>query len=57
VPLHSSPVGLRMGYSADSLPRTERVAKCVLRLPLHNNMTVSSARTVCSLIGEYFNGK
>ena len=57
VPLHSSPVGLRMGYSADSLPRTERVAKCVLRLPLHNNMTADSARTVCSLIGEYFNGK
>ena len=57
VPLHSSPVGLRMGYSADSLPRTERVAKCVLRLPLHNNMTPDSARTVCSLIGEYFNGK
>ena len=57
VPLHSSPVGLRMGYNADSLPRTERIAKCVLRLPLHNNMTADSARTVCLLIEECFNGK
>lgn len=57
VPLHSSPVGLRMGYSADSLPRTERVAKCVLRLPLHNKMTERSANAVCLLIQEYFNGK
>lgn len=56
VPLHSSPVGLRMGYSSDSLPKTERIAKCVLRLPLHNNMTADSARKVCSLIEEYFNG-
>lgn len=54
VPLHSSPVGLKMGNKADSLPRTERVAKCVLRLPLHNNMSAESAGRVCSLIGEYF---
>lgn len=54
VPLHSSPVGLKMGNRADSLPRTERVAKCVLRLPLHNNMSSEAAGRVCSLIKEYF---
>jgi dTDP-4-amino-4,6-dideoxygalactose transaminase len=54
VPLHSSPVGLKMGYSADSLPRTERLSKCILRLPLHNNMSPETAQSVSLLITEYF---
>jgi len=57
VPLHSSPVGLKMGNSPDSLPKTERIAKCILRLPLHNNMSASEAMRVCSIIGEYFDDK
>ena len=52
-----SPVGLKMGYSADSLPRTERVSKCILRLPLHNNMSSEDANRVCSLIEMYFDDK
>lgn len=54
VPLHSSPVGLKMGYGPESLPRTERIAKCILRFPLHNNMSKRSASHVCSLLVSYF---
>lgn len=57
VPLHSSPIGLKMGNKPEFLPVTERVAKCVLRLPLHNNMCADSAKKVCSLIEEFFDGK
>lgn len=54
VPLHSSQVGIRMGYSPESLPRTEILANQVLRLPFHNNMSEADANYVSSLINEYF---
>lgn len=57
VPLHSSPIGLKMGNKPESLPVTERVAKCILRLPLHNNMSSDEADKVCSLIGEFFDNE
>jgi dTDP-4-amino-4,6-dideoxygalactose transaminase len=50
VPLHSSPVGISMGYTAESLPVTELTAKCVLRLPFHNNMSLDDVGLVCNLI-------
>jgi dTDP-4-amino-4,6-dideoxygalactose transaminase len=55
VPLHSSPVGKTMGYSEDSLAVTEQTAKCILRLPFHNNMTSEDTSRVCKLINECFN--
>lgn len=57
VPLHSSPVGLKMGYKPESLPITESLAKKVLRLPFHNNMTSEHVSFVSELIHGYFNGK
>jgi dTDP-4-amino-4,6-dideoxygalactose transaminase len=50
VPLHSSKVGMSMGYTKDSLPITEEMAKRVLRLPFHNNMTAQDASYVSSLV-------
>ncbi len=50
VPLHSSPMGLSLGWSPEDLPVTEDVAQRVLRLPLHHEMTVQDVETVCSLI-------
>lgn len=50
VPLHSSPVGLSMGYSIESLPLTENMAKRVLRLPFHNNLTEENINEVCNLV-------
>ena len=38
VPLHSSPVGRRLGFSAADLPLTEEFAKRILRLPIHHEM-------------------
>lgn len=54
VPLHSSPVGLSMGYVAESLPVTQNVAQRVLRMPLHNNMTVDDVAKVCNIVLDEF---
>jgi dTDP-4-amino-4,6-dideoxygalactose transaminase len=47
VPLHSSPMGLRLGYQASDLPVTQEMAGRVLRLPFHNNLSREDIETVC----------
>ncbi len=54
VPLHSSPMGMRLGYVAEDLPVTEAYAHRVLRLPFHNDMTVADVEVVCHAIAEHF---
>jgi dTDP-4-amino-4,6-dideoxygalactose transaminase len=39
VPLHSSPMGLEMGYKASDLPVTESVSARLMRLPIYAGMT------------------
>lgn len=46
VPLHSSPVGIKLGNAPSDLPVTEELASRVLRLPLHNEMVVADAEKV-----------
>lgn len=50
VPLHSSQMGQRLGYSADDLPRTESLSQQILRLPLHNAMSSSDVERVCDAL-------
>ncbi len=38
MPLHSSPYGLRWGYSVDSLPITESIGRRVTRLPFYTGL-------------------
>jgi dTDP-4-amino-4,6-dideoxygalactose transaminase len=46
VPLHSSPMGKSMGYRAEDLPVTEEYAGRLLRLPMHNNLSLDDVDTV-----------
>ena len=57
VPLHSSKVGLSMGYTANSLPITEKYANQLLRLPLHNAMSKQDVDRVCQNITEILSGQ
>lgn len=41
VPLHSSPMGQRLGYQAGTLPVTESMSECLLRLPLYPDLSES----------------
>ncbi|MCL1594887.1 MAG: dTDP-4-amino-4,6-dideoxygalactose transaminase [Actinomycetia bacterium] len=52
VPLHSSPMGASLGYEPSNLPVTEEYAQRVLRLPLHNAMTVDDVDLVALSISE-----
>lgn len=56
VPLHSSKVGVSMGYKPESLPLTEQYAKQLLRLPLHNGMSEMDVDRVCQNITESLSG-
>lgn len=46
VPLHSAPVGLKLGYDPQQCPVTEDYGRRVLRLPLYADMTVEDAEYV-----------
>lgn len=47
VPLHSAPMGQRLGYHEGMLPVTESYGKRLIRLPLHAELTKEDALTVC----------
>lgn len=50
VPLHSSPMGLRLGYTKDDLPVTETYSKRILRLPLYADMSSQEHEYICNSI-------
>jgi dTDP-4-amino-4,6-dideoxygalactose transaminase len=56
LPLHSSPLGREMGYKPDELPITEKVAACLLRLPIYAGMTESEMdyilQSIADVMGE-----
>lgn len=48
VPLHSSPMGSRLGYRPEDLPVTEEVSSRLLRLPLYYDITEAEQLEVVS---------
>lgn len=50
IPLHSSPIGLKMGYTAEDLPVTESISQQLLRLPIFAGMTDDEAQYVISTL-------
>ena len=52
VPLHSSPMGLKLGYTKEMLPVTEDLGNRTLRLPLYADMTSEEAHYVVESINE-----
>ena len=52
IPLHSSPMGLKLGYKEGDFPITEDVSRRLVRLPFYNSMTEEEQDYV---IGEVIN--
>ena len=52
VPLHSSPMGKRLGWHSDDLPVTNSVAPRVLRFPLHHEMKLDDIDMICDQIDK-----
>ena len=56
VPLHSAPMGLKIGYDPAACPVTEDYGERVLRLPLYADMTVEDANNVVSALNDVLRG-
>jgi dTDP-4-amino-4,6-dideoxygalactose transaminase len=52
IPLHSSPMGKKLGYEEGDLPVTESVSKRLLRLPMYAGMTEEELAYVISALKE-----
>ncbi|MEA4825489.1 MAG: dTDP-4-amino-4,6-dideoxygalactose transaminase [Clostridium sp.] len=52
VPLHSSPMGAKLGYSPSDFKKTDKLANCLLRLPLYTSMTLEEASYVIESLEE-----
>lgn len=50
VPLHSSPMGKKLGYKAEDCPVTEDLASRILRLPIFAEITEDQAENVAETI-------
>ena len=50
VPLHTSPMGLKLGYRPGDLPRTESLSERVIRLPLFFDLSVGEAESIVSAV-------
>ena len=53
VPLHSSKVGMSMGYKPDDLMITQEYSQRILRLPMHNNTNKNESKYIAESIIEY----
>ena len=50
IPLHSAPMGMRLGYMEGALPITESVSRRLLRLPMYAGMTDDELEYVISVL-------
>lgn len=55
VPLHSSPMGVKLGYNPTQCPITEDYGQRVLRLPLYADMTIDDSEYVIDNIKRILN--
>lgn len=55
IPLHTSPMGIKLGYKEGDLPVTEEYAKRILRLPLYPDMTEEELTFICDKVHEILN--
>lgn len=60
IPLHSSPMGRKIGFEEDELPITDSVSKRLLRLPLHLYLSQTDLKRITETIHDLiskFDGK
>ncbi|NQU05468.1 MAG: DegT/DnrJ/EryC1/StrS family aminotransferase, partial [Calditrichaeota bacterium] len=54
IPLHSSPIGLKMGYYGDDLRVTEDLSVRLVRLPCYFELTKDDQDRVVEAVGTFF---
>lgn len=53
IPLHASPMGLRLGFQPQDLPESLRTGETLLRLPLHTALSSSQQEEICGLLLDW----
>jgi dTDP-4-amino-4,6-dideoxygalactose transaminase len=53
-PLHTSPMGRKLGYRPGDLPVTENCAARLVRLPFYHDLTIADQQKVCEAVYEFF---
>ena len=54
VPLHTSPMGRKLGYRSGQLPVTEEMSRRLVRLPLYYELTETEVLRVVEAVGEFY---
>ena len=54
IPAHLQPAYASLGYTAGSLPVTERVADAILSLPMYPQLTDAEVAAVVAAIREFY---
>jgi len=54
IPLHSSPMGQRLGYRRGQLPVTEEMSERLVRLPLYYELTEAEVLRVVEAVHEFY---
>jgi len=57
VPLHTSKIGFKHNFNKFNLPNTKLFSENVIRLPMHNNMTIKDVNFVCKNIKKFYETK
>ena len=58
VPLHNSPMGIRLGQGRVAhLPVTEEMSERLLRLPCYYELTIEQVQHICSMIYDFFQSR
>jgi dTDP-4-amino-4,6-dideoxygalactose transaminase len=53
IPLHTSPMGQKLGYRAGQLPATEKLSECLLRLPFFTQITEVQQKRVAAAVSDF----
>lgn len=53
-PLHSSPMGAELGYQKDDLPKTLKISKTILRLPIYPDLSQADLEYIVSSLNKIF---
>jgi len=54
VPLHSSPMGAKYGYTKGMLPKTEDISSRLLRLPMYHGLSGKEQEFIVQAVGKFF---
>jgi dTDP-4-amino-4,6-dideoxygalactose transaminase len=54
LPLHSSDMGIKLGYKKDDLPFTQEISERLLRLPLFPELKNQEIIYICNKINDFF---